>query len=122
MLCFGNVYGPVSAHKKGVITMFAKALLTGEPMVIHGDGTASRDFLYVSNFCDGIIGAVSYNVQPGSIFHLASGGETSAGEIARLMMEIAGAPGHPVEHRPVRAGEVSRNFASYDRARDVLGF
>lgn len=122
MLRFGNVYGPVSAHKKGVVTLWAKALLTGEPFVIYGDGTASRDFLHVADLCDGIRAAVERDVPPASIFHLASGRETTVAEIADIMREAAGKPDHPIEHRPARVGEVSRNFADYALAHEVLGF
>ena len=122
MLRFGNVYGPMSAHKKGVITLWAKALLRDEPFVIYGDGSASRDFLHVSDLCDGALRAAAADVPPASVFHLSSGRETTVGRIAELMREIAGKPDHPVERRPRRVGEVDRNFAAYDLARDVLGF
>ena len=56
------------------------------------------------------------------MLHAASGVETTARELADLCRQAAGLPGHPVEYRPKRAGEVGRNFASYDRANQVLGY
>ncbi len=53
-LRFGNVYGPHSAHKKGAVTLFVKALMADEPIVIYGDGSASRDYIYVEDLCAGI--------------------------------------------------------------------
>lgn len=122
MLRFGNVYGPWSAHKKGAVTTFAKALLQDQPITIFGDGSASRDLLHVSDLCSGIMAALEVDVAPASVFHLASGQETTVGELARLMAELAGKPDHPITHKPARKGEVLRNFAAFERARQVLGF
>ena len=52
-LRFANVYGPISAHKKGVITNFIRLALAGEPLVVFGDGAATRDFLYVEDLATG---------------------------------------------------------------------
>lgn len=121
-LRFANVYGPRSAHKRGVITRFMKALMRDEPFVVYGDGTASRDFLYVDDLCRGILDALRSRPEPGEIFHLASGVETRIGDLARLVARIAGRPDHPVEFRRGRPGEVARNFARYDKARDAFGY
>ena len=43
-------------------------------------------------------------------------------ELADLCRAAAGVPDHPVEYRPGRTGEVDRNFASYDLARELLGY
>lgn len=121
-LRFANVYGPQSAHKKGAVTAFIKAILADEPMVIFGDGMASRDFLYVDDLTRGIETALKADLLGGSVFHLASGRETRIRELAELIAEAAGRPGHPIEHRAKRRGEVERNFAAYDRAYEALGF
>src|SRR5215471_1779612 len=83
-LRFANVYGPWSAHKRGAMTLFFRAIQAGAPIVIYGDGSASRDYTHVE--------------------------------------DISRAPEHAVEYRPRRAGEVGRNFASYDLARRLLGY
>lgn len=121
-LRFGNVYGPHSAHKKGAVTVFIKALMTGEPIVIYGDGAASRDYVHVEDLCSGIAAALDAPLAGGEVFHLASGRETSVLELARILRDVAGKPDHPIEFRPARAGEVARNFANYDKARERLGF
>jgi len=122
MLRFGNVYGPVSAHKKGAVTVFCKALLTGEPLRIYGDGTASRDFLHTDDLCAGIESALMADVAPASVFHLAMGREVSISELADVLRRAAGRPDHPIEYADTRTGEVHRNFATHERATRVLGF
>ena len=46
-LRFSNVYGPYSYHKGSVVAAFCKAALAGDPLVVYGDGSQTRDFVYV---------------------------------------------------------------------------
>jgi UDP-glucose 4-epimerase len=119
-LRFGNVYGPHSAHKKGAVTMFIKRSLRGEPLVIYGDGSASRDFIHVRDLSDGILAGLDAPAPP-AVVHLASGRETPIGELARLILDATGAD-VPIDHRPARAGEVERNVAATALASRALGF
>ena len=121
-LRFANIYGPHSAHKKGAITVISKALIRGEPIVIYGDGNASRDFLYVDDLCQSILLVLDQGIEPGAVFHLASGVETRIGDLARYLMEIADTTDHPIYYESARRGEVIRNFASFEKARTKLGF
>lgn len=121
-LRFANVYGPFSRHKKGAVTSFFKAIERDEPMVIYGDGSASRDLLYVEDICRGLELALDAQVELGAVMHVASGVETRVGELARLCGEVSGKPDHPVGFQPPRPGEVGRNFAEYNLAASVLGF
>lgn len=121
-LRFGNLYGPHSAHKKGAVTMFIKALMRDQPIVIYGDGSASRDYIYVDDLCEGIKSALDVPIDGAEVFHLASGRETTILELVNILREIAGKPNHPIEFRPARRGEVARNFARCDKAARVLGF
>lgn len=121
-LRFANVYGPYSGHKKGAVTKFIKCLFRGEALPIFGDGSATRDFLHVDDLCSGITGALRADLAPGSVYHLASSGEENIVHLAQEIARIAGQPDHPLEYRPARPGEVSRNFATYDRAAAAFGF
>jgi UDP-glucose 4-epimerase len=76
----------------------------------------------VADLCSGIAAALGAPLKGGEVFHLASGRETTVRELAELLRKIAGRPDHPIEHRPARAGEVARNFASYALAAESLGF
>lgn len=120
-LRFANVYGPISEHKKGVVTNFIKHALRREPIVIYGDGTASRDFLYVDDLCDGICAAIDAELDD-EVIHLASGEETSISDLARLILELTDATGTPIRYEERRRGEVERTFARPDRGAELLGF
>ncbi|HSZ39020.1 MAG TPA: SDR family NAD(P)-dependent oxidoreductase [Trebonia sp.] len=120
---FGNVYGPWCAHKPGVLNFFFEALHKGSPLVIHGDGTASRDYVHVSDIAQALqLSLENPDIPGGTVLHAASGVETTASELAHLCRNAAGLPEHPIEYRPHRAGEVGRNFASYDLAHELLGY
>ena len=118
-LRFANVYGPHSERKRGAVTTFIHRALGGEPITIHGDGTATRDFLHVDDLCAGIVAALRSDVT--GVVHLASERETSIDELARLIQSAAGTE-VPIEHRPARRGEVERNFALARRAAAELGW
>jgi UDP-glucose 4-epimerase len=119
-LRFANVYGPYSAHKKGVVTRFIRAALAGGTFEIFGDGKASRDFLHVDDLCRGIIAAADSDLSD-VVLHLASETETTIDELARLILELAGSDVEIVHH-PKRTGEVDRNFARAERAKEILGW
>jgi UDP-glucose 4-epimerase len=121
-LRFANVYGPWSERKTGVMTRYFRAIHAGEPLVIYGDGSSSRDYTHVSDISRAIERALERDIPGGTVLHVASGVETTVADLARLCCAAAGAPDHPVEYQPERAGEVDRNFASYDRAAQVLGY
>lgn len=121
-LRFANVVGPISWHKRGAVTAFFKAIMDGKPIHIFGDGSATRDFLYVEDLARGIIAALEAKKTGFNAFHLASGREVSVRELALIACETASAQGHPIHFDEKRKGEVERNFANYDLAQRELGF
>ena len=121
-LRFANVVGPISAHKRGAVTKFIEAIESGGEIEIFGDGQAVRDFLYVGDLCQGIIKALKHYHEGFEVFHLASGAGVTIKELADLMCEVAGKSDYPLVFEEKRIGEVERNFASYDKAKAVLGF
>jgi UDP-glucose 4-epimerase len=119
VLRFSNVYGPYSYHKGSVVAAFCKRALAGEPLIVYGDGTQTRDFVFVEDLCGGIAAAVS-GAGNGVVAHLASGTETTVLEVARKVADRLG--GVPVEHRPERAGDVVRSSADISTARERFGY
>lgn len=119
-LRFANIYGPWSAHKKGVVTRFIRAALAGGTFEIYGDGQATRDFLHVDDLCRGIAAAARSDLAD-EVLHLASETETTISELAGMILGLARADVEVV-HRPRRTGEIERNFARAARARELLGW
>ena len=65
-LRFSNVYGPGSTHKSSVVAKFIKQALNGETLEIYGDGTQTRDFIYIDDLIDAIYRAATYHEPPDS--------------------------------------------------------
>jgi len=116
------VYGPWSSRKRGVFNVFFESIHSGVPMIIYGDGSASRDYVYVEDIASALQLGLEKDVPGGTVLHAASGVETTVTELADLCRRAAGVPDHPIEYRPKRAGEVGRNFASYELAKQLLGY
>ena len=89
--------------------------------MIYGDGTATRDFLYVDDLCDGIAAAADAPLAD-EIFHLASGTETTIEGLARAVLDLTDSRDAPIRYEDRRGGEVERNFSRIDRASRLVAF
>jgi UDP-glucose 4-epimerase len=88
-LRYFSVYGP-RGRPDQVIHRFAASLLRGEPPVIQGDGSHSRDFTYVSDIVSGTIAAGESEDLSGEVFNLGFGNRTSVAELAEKMIRLTG--------------------------------
>jgi UDP-glucose 4-epimerase len=120
-LRFSNVYGPFSAHKKNAVPTFIKHCLTGRPIVIYGDGSQTRDFIHVEDLSDAIVRSLTAKGVGGEVFQVATGIETSIGDLAALVKEVTGGTAD-IRFEAKRQGEVYRSRADISKARRVLGF
>jgi UDP-glucose 4-epimerase len=117
-----NAYGPrqTSGQYAGVISIFAKRALKGQPLKIFGDGSQTRDFIYVSDVVDATVAALEKNLKS-RVFNVASGHETSILELARIIQTIVGSqPG--LKFCPPRTGDIARSFADIRMAQKELQF
>ncbi len=123
-LRFGNVYGPRSTHKASVVAKFIKLILAGEPCEIYGDGTQTRDFIYIDDLLDAVLLCLERDIK-GEVFQIAAGEERTVAEVAELIKDtfqrLAGLDA-VILHGPVRAGDVKRNFSDTSQARRMLGW
>ncbi len=119
-LRFTNVYGPYSYHKGSVVAAFCKQVQAGGRMVVYGDGSQTRDFIYVEDLCRGISQAMTSGVA-GVVAHLGSGVETTVLDVAREVAVRFGAEAEP-EFRPPRQGDIERTYADISYAREAFGF
>lgn len=120
-LALANVYGPRQDPngEAGVVAIFAGKLLAGEPCVIYGDGTQTRDFVYV----DDVVDAFSRAGERGSglLCNIGTGKETSVNELYAAMAKNAGVKAPPV-YAPARPGELQRSVLDPTRASIHLGW
>jgi UDP-glucose 4-epimerase len=105
-LALGNVYGPrQDPHgEAGVISIFARALAVGDRTTIFGDGTASRDYVYVSDVVEAFIRCVPDMPFPARL-NVGTGTATSVRELHDLLAGTCGSYAIPILE-PARAGEL----------------
>jgi UDP-glucose 4-epimerase len=124
-LRFGNVYGPLSGHKNSVVARFIKRALDGEVLEIYGDGTQTRDFIYVADLVGAVRLAATVDGVGGEVFQIATSAETTVQELTdKLLPALASAGLNNIEIRKTaaRRGEVRRNYADTSKAHRMLGW
>jgi UDP-glucose 4-epimerase len=120
-----NNFGPRSHHEGDsgeVIPRFVVWALNGKRPIIFGDGTQTRDFIYVKETAHWLRRIAECDALVGQTVNLGSGRETSIRELAELVCDEAGQARMAPEFRSPRPGDVQRHFAGVDRARNLLGF
>jgi dTDP-glucose 4,6-dehydratase len=116
-----NTYGP-HQHLEKVIPRFITSALRDEPLIIHGDGRNSRDWLYVQDLCQALDRALHVDL---SLFHgeavnLGTGVETPILAIAKLILDLLGKPQSLISFSPDRPGQVLCHLASTEKACRLL--
>jgi UDP-glucose 4-epimerase len=114
-LRFGNVYGPrQDPHgEAGVIAIFAGAAAEGRTVTVYGDGTQTRDYVYVGDVVAGFLAAADADLT-GAV-NVGTGLETT-------VLELVEALGVQAQLAPARAGEVARSCLDVRRAAETLGW
>jgi UDP-glucose 4-epimerase len=125
VLRFGNVYGPGSLNKSSVVAKFIRRALVGEPLEIFGDGSQTRDFIYIDDLIDAVLLAAAAPAIGGETFQIASSRETTVGEIAERLVGVlkeAGIKHIRLMNTESRLGDVKRNFSDTTKAKNHLGW
>ncbi len=121
-LRFFNVFGPRQDPKSpysGVISIFTDRARAGQPLMIFGDGSQTRDFVYVGDVVRAIVAAVG-DGNSRLVANVGTGGEITVVQLARTIVELCGGKS-AIEHAPARAGEIVKSRAAVTRLRDALG-
>jgi UDP-glucose 4-epimerase len=124
-LALANVYGPRQepASEVGlegqVVAIFSRKMLAGRPCTIYGDGTQTRDFVYV----DDVVSAFLASRDRGSaeLINVGSGVELSVNELYANLAELTGSRFEAV-YGAARPGELNRIVVDNSKAAEVLGW
>jgi UDP-glucose 4-epimerase len=119
-LRYANVYGPrQDPHgEAGVVAIFADRLLRGELPTINGDGSQTRDYVYVGDVVDATLAAIE--APPGS-YNVGTGLEVDVNALYRRLAGIIGVS-RPAPHGPPKAGEQRRSCLDPRLAAERLGW
>jgi UDP-glucose 4-epimerase len=137
-LRYSNVYGPrQNPHgEAGVVAIFCKKLLAGEPARINGDGRYVRDYVYGPDVAAANLAALTLGdaaVPPGQLvsLNIGTGVGTDVNQLENTlrnqMADLLAAAGRPTvlpppDHGPARTGDLRSNLVAADRAANVLAW
>lgn len=121
-LRYGNVYGPrQDPHgEAGVVAIFSGKILDGKPCTIYGDGSQTRDYVFVGDVVRANVAALNAKAS-GIAINIGTGIETSVNDLYSNLASIADFP-TAAEHGPARPGEQKRSVISPARAEKELGW
>ena len=121
VLRYSNVYGlRQNPHgEAGVVAIFGKQMLAGQQPTIFGDGTDSRDYVFVSD----VVAANQLALEAGSgeIFNISTGEATTIKQILDTVAEASGYEGEP-SYAPPRPGDLQHNVLDSTKAQQLLGW
>jgi len=118
-----NNYGP-RQHLEKVIPRFITSCILGEPLTIHGDGSAARDWVYAEDTSRAIDLAIHAPLEKvkGEVFNVGTGQSLRVIDIARKVLAVFHLDEKNLKFMGDRIGQVQQHIASYKKAQVTLGF
>lgn len=118
---FSNVYGPRqrSDGEAGVVSVFADRFARSHKAIIYGDGSQTRDFIYVKDVVDAVVHALERKAS--GILNISTGASTSIMEVYETMGDITGKR-VPIEFQPPRPGDIMHSRLDNRKAMATLGW
>jgi UDP-glucose 4-epimerase len=125
---YANVYGPrQDPHgEAGVVAIFCGRILDGRPLSVFGDGSQTRDYVFVGDVAEATATAATHSLPrmerlDARAFNVGTGVETSVTELARALKRVARSD-VGIEQLPKRPGEQQRSVVSIAKAGSLLGW
>lgn len=119
ILRYANVYGirEIRNGEDGVLTAFVERMIAGLPLEVYGDGSQTRDFIYLKD----VAAANAAALRTGSrqVMNISSGTGISLLEAVDVLRELSGRNVSP-QHRPPQSGDIEHSVLDNGKARDVL--
>lgn len=119
-----NAYGPgqhLPASHPPVVPHFLKQALRGGSLVVHGDGSQTRDYVFVDDVVSAMVAAATAPNINGLTINIGSGKETSLRELAKAVQEVTGNETEMLYNSKTSSG-VSRLCADLSLAKEKLGY
>lgn len=124
ILRFFTVYGP-RQRPDLAIASFTRNILEGRPIPVYGDGSTERDYTFVSDVVDGVLGAVDWVARaPEGRYDVFNLGGSAPVRLSHMIEALERALGRTAvrEYRPEQPGDVPRTCADVSKAGSVLGY
>jgi UDP-glucose 4-epimerase len=122
-LALAKVYGPrqYPYREPGVVTVFGNAMISGRPTTIYGDGSATRDYVYVDDAVAAFLCAAEAPITTSGTFNIGTGVQTTVTELHQLIAAAVGVSCRP-DYAEARTGEVHASALDPTRAGRELGW
>jgi len=120
---FFNIYGPrqdPTSPYSGVISIFARRIQTGQELVIYGDGTQSRDFVFVADLVRILVQALDLQTLPARPVNIGTGRAVTLNELVATLGTLAEKT-LPVTYAAPRGGDIRHSLAAIDRLKSIFG-
>ena len=117
-----NNFGPRQnqASYAGIIPIVINNVINGKPIKIFGDGTQTRDFMFVTHTADLIVRLFNQEIAHRDVWNLGSGVETSINDLVRSILRVMGKSDHKISYLPPRPGDVKRHCADISKIKNML--
>ncbi len=119
-LRFFTVYGP-GQRPDLAIHKFTKTIVSNKPITMYGDGNTSRDYTFINDTVQGIVGAMKYDKTNFEIINLGNNYSISLKELIRSIEKVVGKKA-VIQQFPEQPGDVPKTFADISKAKRLLGY
>jgi UDP-glucose 4-epimerase len=122
-LALANVYGPrQNPHgEAGVVAVFGSAMISGRPCTVYGDGTATRDYVYVDDVVEAFVRAGHAPISTTGIYNIGTGKQATVTEVHRLISAVLDGSSPP-RYVAARTGELHAIALDATKAEEELGW
>lgn len=120
-----NVYGPgqnLGNMKQGMVSIYLKFMLDGQPIIVKGSKDRFRDFIYVDDVVEAWVRAIDAPATYGKVFNLGTGKKTTVVQLLTAMKEAFGRPEYPIEYAANTPGDQFGIFADIAAIEQDLGW
>ena len=118
-----NNYGPYQ-HLEKAVPRFVTSVLLGEPLTVHGDGAAARDWLFVEEHCEALDRLLHTDVEKirGQVINIGTGHHKSVREVAEAVLKLSGPSDSQIKFIGDRPGQVYRHTADASKLKSLIGW
>lgn len=120
MLRFFTVFGP-RQRPDLAINKFTDLIMNDKPIDMYGDGSTMRDYTYIDDIVDGIIGSLNYNQTGYEIFNLGGGSPVTLKEMIATIEDVLGKKA-TINQLPMQPGDVDKTVSDISKAQRLLGY